>query len=277
MESNGSHARPTPRPDARQVVARALFLLLLGLAGLEASAELIDLGNGLVNDTTQNITWLKDAHHVQTLCTAADPIWLSFDLSSVVGGSGRTNAVACGGGGFLDWTEAAAWMVHLNANSYLGFNDWRLPRTGQPDSDCAFFTADGIDNDQGPGCLGSELGHLWTVPVPDGLENPTAIVDVGNGVCPNGACLLDSGPFDNFLSSIWSETEYAPDLTRAWHFVPGLGHSQPASKNVFQSQTAWPVRTGVTAPQVEIPTLSEWALILLALTLAIVGVRWAGR
>jgi len=47
-------------------------VLLFGLLGFisTAHAALNDLGNGLVGDTTLNITWMQDANLVKTSCDA---------------------------------------------------------------------------------------------------------------------------------------------------------------------------------------------------------------
>ena len=46
----------------------------------------------------------------------------------------------------------------MNANVYLGYNDWRLPVTLAPDTTCTNPSGTQVYN----GCTGSELGHLFT-------------------------------------------------------------------------------------------------------------------
>ncbi len=257
-------------------LSRILFLGMVSLmaAAIPVSGELSDLGNGTVYDSLQNLTWVRDANLVMTLCNAGDPLWQSFDPAAVPNSSGRNGTEVCSDEGSLNWYEATAWVEHLNANLFLGFDNWRLPATAQPDPSCAFYTDNGIDDDNGPGCLGSELGHLWTVAPPHGLGNPSAFVDVGNGTCPIGNCLLNSGPFIHFALNYWSRDTYAPDPNQAWRLVTGLGHSQFGQKTVFSSQIAWPVREGRGTPSVlEIPTLSDWTFFLFATLLAFTAIR----
>jgi len=62
-----------------------LGVLLFGLVGFVniSHAALNDLGNGLVNDTTLNITWMKDANLVKSSCDANDALWQAFDPTTV--------------------------------------------------------------------------------------------------------------------------------------------------------------------------------------------------
>ena len=117
-----------------------LGVLLFGLFGLVSTshAALNDLGNGLVNDTTLNITWMQDANLVKTSCDANNALWQAFDPAALPAAeqSGRTKAQICTANGTLNWFEAEAWMAVLNAQNYLGHNDWRQPATPQPDLTC---------------------------------------------------------------------------------------------------------------------------------------------
>jgi hypothetical protein len=65
-----------------------------------AEAALIELGNGLIYDTTQNLTWLQDAMYTRTS---------GFDTD-----------------GRMTYDEAVSWADNL---VYGGFDDWRLPRS----------------------------------------------------------------------------------------------------------------------------------------------------
>ncbi len=94
---------------------RKHLVLFLGLLGFSASSQavLIDLGNGLVNDTAQNITWLKDTNVFRTLCEADNPIATEF-----IPPNGFNTSCY----GAMKWENAEAWVARLNAHNYLGYN-----------------------------------------------------------------------------------------------------------------------------------------------------------
>ena len=77
---------------------RAVCLLGLLLVATPAHADLIDLGNGMVYDTVQDLTWLQDLQHARTSGDDAD--------------------------GRFTFTEAKTWASDL---VFGGFADWRLP------------------------------------------------------------------------------------------------------------------------------------------------------
>jgi hypothetical protein len=67
-----------------------------------ANALLIDYGNGLIYDKSQNLTWLQDANYANTSNTAIKPDEY----------------------GRMFWTDASNWADDLD---YKGYEDWRLP------------------------------------------------------------------------------------------------------------------------------------------------------
>ncbi len=75
----------------------ALFTALL-FAASPARADLFDLGNGMVYDNVQDLTWMQDLSYVSTSGFDAD--------------------------GRLTYTQAKGWVETL---TYGGYNDWRLP------------------------------------------------------------------------------------------------------------------------------------------------------
>jgi hypothetical protein len=77
----------------KQAVVVALLVTGLALDNI-AQAALIDRGNGLIYDSTQNITWTADANI----------------------------------GGLMDFSTATAWAANLN---YGGYNGWVLPTISQ--------------------------------------------------------------------------------------------------------------------------------------------------
>ena len=264
-----------------------LGVALFGLLGLvnTSQAALNDLGNGLVNDTTQNITWMKDANLVKTSCDADNALWQAFDPTTVTPNSGRTKAQICTDNGILNWFEAEAWMAVLNTQSYLGHNDWRQPLTPQPDLTCERVF--GAGNYHSYNCRGSELGHLFNASAPAGLGNPN---DAGTGTGLDGSsgtvgtecapiCFTQTGPFDNAQSfAYWSGSEFAPNPDLAWDFR-SLSGIQFIDGKDFNNFFVWPVRSGqsVVAPVTpqNVPTLSIWGLGIMSLLLAFVARRKA--
>lgn len=116
--------------------ALSKFAVLAGCSiAFNASAALIDRGNGLIYDDVLDVTWLADANYARTSGFSAD--------------------------GRMSWNAATEWVENL---SYQGYADWRLPRTLQPDPSCEFNDAlGGMNLSYGFGCLGSELGHMFHV------------------------------------------------------------------------------------------------------------------
>jgi hypothetical protein len=106
------------------------------LAGGGAQAALVDAGNGLVNDTVLDITWVADAG-------------LSNDQLS----------------GAANWQDLVDWAENL---VYAGYDDWRLASmsvaagtpTGSTDSiiDCS--------TDTEANCRDNELAYMYTYYLP---------------------------------------------------------------------------------------------------------------
>ncbi|MFH4624876.1 Lcl domain-containing protein [Vibrio alginolyticus] len=229
-----------------------------------AFAALNDVGSGLINDTTLNITWLKDANLVKTSCDANNSLWQAFDPTAVANNSGRSKIDICTDSGVLNWYEAEAWIGILNAQNYSGYNDWRQPATVQPDLTCSLTDTGG--QNRGFRCTGSELGHLFNV----SLGNPNSLDDS----CSH-SCLTNTGPFNNMQSSsYWSGTDYAPGSPIAWLFHTSAGFQDQFLKN-FANLFVWPVRSGQvavaptgTAQAVPVPVLSGFGLAALSFLLA---------
>lgn len=172
----------------------------------------------------------------------------------------------------------------MNAQSYLGYNDWRQPTTGPIDGS-TFNYSSGYDGtfDQGynisaPGTLhagstASELAHLFY----NSLGNPsfydTAGVDQSATYCtgPNG-CLQNTGPFSNMQPDIyWFGLDYAPNPTNAWDFGFGFGDQSDDAKDGY-GQYVWPVRAGqsgaASGTAQPVPALGGFGLAALGVLLA---------
>ncbi|MBT9488042.1 MAG: DUF1566 domain-containing protein [Rubrivivax sp.] len=98
--------------------------LLVAWAGT-AHADLFDRGNGMIYDSTLDITWLADMNYAKTSGADAD--------------------------GLMKWKAAQTWANNL---VHGGFSDWRLPSA---------LNADGSEPCFGARCIGSEMGHLFII------------------------------------------------------------------------------------------------------------------
>jgi|GEM_PF-2097177 len=256
-----------------------------------SQAALNNIGGGLVNDTSLNVTWLQDANMVKTLCSANDPLWQSWPepARAVANNSGRTKVQICTDsaaipftGGLLNWYEAENWIAHLNDNNYLGYNDWRQPSTFQADTSCEFIIV--LGQYAGFNCRESELGHLFNTSLVNPNDSGTGIsIDpakngpVGTNCFANAFgpapadCFQNTAPFSNAHSYVyWSGSSYAPNTASAWFFSTTTGKQDIIFKdpvNVY----VWPVRSGLSAVAASqpIPALSVWGLGIMALLLLV--------
>ncbi len=106
-----------------------------------AHAALYDRGNGMIYDSDQNITWLKDANYAAT----------QFSASS--GTLGDED-------GMMTWTEAQAWVAALE---FGGYDDWRLPAFKIPgDQLNKSYSVNGTtDRGYNVDTSHSEFAYLW--------------------------------------------------------------------------------------------------------------------
>ena len=101
-----------------------LLSLLIGAAlfifSFFVQAALHPPVNGQVYDDVLGINWLQDANVFKSLCDANDLLATGFipvDAASA--------AAICANNGKMGQNDAEAWIVRLNANNYLGHNNWR--------------------------------------------------------------------------------------------------------------------------------------------------------
>ena len=101
-----------------------------------ANAELVDLGNGMVYDSAQNLTWLQNA-----------------DMN-----------------GKMTWAEANAWAENL---VFGGYDDWRLPITIQfDDPSCSDDVRGTLFFETHVGCTGGEMEYLTAFELYDSEDPP---------------------------------------------------------------------------------------------------------
>ncbi len=205
----------------------AAFTLGLGIS----EAALNDRGNGLIYDDDLGITWMADA---------------SLSVTNTFGAAGVINPT-----GTMNWQTAHNWIDAMNAQAYLGFDNWRLPSTRYPDPSCEAVSG-------GHGCTGSEMGHLF-------YDELGGVAGQDIAVTHNSNYAL----FQNIQSNMyWSATGFtlAPSTPNdnAWTFYfPGGVQSTLAVENFA---AVWAVREGDVAL---VPEPDAYALALVGL-----GVVW---
>lgn len=229
---------------------KKIFFLWLVFCSFSSvsQAALIDVGNGLINDTAQKVFWLKDTNLFKTLCDANDPV--AMDLIPV---NAANAGVICANDGAMTWNDARAWIKLLNEKEYLGQRSWRQPVTpvaAQPDLSCE--TAFPSITNGGYNCRGSELGHLFNVAAPAGLANPNdagtgagldgSVGTIGTNCAPN--CFVNTGDFSNTSSRpYWMDDGYGsqafPD--HVWGFDTRSGFQGHDARNI-PTFYVWPVR-----------------------------------
>ena len=203
-------------------IALAVALALLGTS---SQASLIDRGSGLIYDADLGITWMSNA---------------SLSVTRTFGAAGTINAT-----GTMSWLTAQNWIGAMNAQAYLGFNNWRLPDTLYPDPSCSAVSG-------GQNCTGSEMGHLFYDEL-GGLAGHD-IADVHNS---------NYALFQNIQNNqYWSRTTFTqnPQISNdnAWVFLFPGGVQQTIAVENFNA--VWAVRNGDVLPAA-IPEPADLALI----------------
>lgn len=217
-----------------KIPIRPALLVAFGTlgVGLGPSAQAYDTmivrDNGqVVYDATANLSWISNANLAATN---------TFGVSGI------------NSGGAMSWYTALQWITAVNAANYLGFSDWRLPITLQPDVTCSSQSG-GVSS--GYNCTGSEMGNLF--------YNGLGEVPVNDITSVHNASYT---LFSNVQSiGYWSSTEYAPNTYDAWIFFGyGLQGSTPKTYNFY----AMAVRTGDVAPA---PEPDSYVMMLAGLSL----------
>jgi hypothetical protein len=151
--------------------------LILSAASAHAALIAVDEGK-IVDNTVNNTMWIADGDLFATLATASgDPAAFVQTVIKASGGviydtpndsdtpaySGKYSLTAedlpYGSGlGLMDWYGAKAFIIYLNSIKYLGYADWRLPRTA--DSTVGFPTLVGKGSGDSSPAAG-ELAELF--------------------------------------------------------------------------------------------------------------------
>lgn len=215
----------------KQTLLAASILSFSLLTATGAHATLESRLDGLaVYDTDRDITWLANAN-----LAATNTFGLTYGLDlGPNGGVTNYGPSIIATDGTMTWGGALKWIDAMNAVSYLGFSDWRLPTTTMPDWSCQ-YQANYNTYSYGSGCTGSEMGHLYYNEL--GGVAGSSIITTHNA---------NYSLFNNVqYTAYWSRTEYAADPLGAMSF--GADGGQSANyKNLYFKVLA--VRSGqVTA------------------------------
>jgi hypothetical protein len=218
-----------------------LAMAISSIGVMDASAELIDRGNGLLYDSVLNITWLQDANYAKTSGYDAD--------------------------GRMNWSAANTWAANL---VYGGYSDWRLAANTPVGANWNYNFSYNGTSDVGYNVISphSELSYMYYVNLGlKGAISPTGAFQQDYGVFGNGTTggQKNVGLVNNLQSFVyWSGTAYAPSpASYAWYFnsfdgSQGYGYQG----NEFY---AWAVRPGdVAAP---VPEPETYAMMLAGLGL----------
>ena len=204
-------------------------------------------------DTVLNITWLGDANDAMTTGYAA--------------------------GGFMNWTDANAFVRDL---TYGGYSDWRLPKTAPIGADWNYAASIDGSTDYSLGITSphSELAYMFAV----NLEN-TSLVPGGrvrlfdDPLNPNDESLFTNlGCSDTRAAcpTYWSGTTYGQNpyypmpVDARWVF--DMDYGWQSGDYADKLYYAWPVRDGDVAAHVPDPGSS-----LLLLGIGLVGLRACRR
>jgi len=190
-----------------------------------SQAALVDRGGGMIYDSVQNITWLKN-----------------WDTNN----------------GDMNWSTANAWAENL---VYGGFSDWRLPTAHRADGrgECFVDPCTGIDSDGN--LTRNEMGYLFYNYV--GGKLGTLVTDPTGDTALEIAnfALFTNLRADDF----WSGSEYLADPgSDAWRFDMFLGRNGVESKfQTYHAVAVRP--GDVAASAAAVPEPQSLALALLAL------------
>lgn len=205
-------------------IIKALFITTaLFSITATAHAALYDRGNGMIYDSTLNVTWLQDANYQHT-----------YDWPS-----GSYNVMP------TTWSQATAWAAQLD---YNGITGWRLPSARLMSTGNICYANDGTC-DIGYNNTTSELGSLYVE-----LGNTPGInkAGVAQPFSPLISTFIDAGTgkTDSFLhleDGVYLEAEAPPGNSGSvWEFFLNESGYQGYGPNSGPAD-AWAVHDGDVA------------------------------
>jgi hypothetical protein len=233
--------------------------LLFGVGAVQAALQpYTSDGKNLVYSTEQNLTWTADANLFRTQYLA-DTTIINQIKSAVPSVDGHTvvDGDFDSSNGRMTGYGAMAWVQWLGTISYGGFNDWRLPDV--LDAQCAGL---------GQTCPDGEFGYFW--------YNEGQLTDPPQAINTDPPGILGNY-FVNLQSHIYWVLPVTDGVAIIFNTNADFGGWYD-SQSLEKMNNAWAVRSGQITPPTPIPTLSEWAQILLALSLmGMAGWYWQRR
>ena len=120
--------------------SRFAATLVLALLASASRAELVNVGNGLINHPAANLTWVADANLFRTMAASDTALvanvvaaWTDGAIPTLAGDGTVHTIVAAdfdAATGRMNWYGARAWVNYLKVTHYKGYSDWRLPEVG---------------------------------------------------------------------------------------------------------------------------------------------------
>lgn len=213
---------------------KTAVLAALALVTGAAQAALFDRGNGMIYDSTHNITWLADLNYAQTSGYDSD--------------------------GLMTWYQAQQWATGL---TFGGFSDWRLPTMVAPQGCTVPASASSstyvCPQDELRGLFQTELGHQ------PGQAYTNSTGDTPEQIANRSLFSFPSASAGLITMNWWSGTEVQanPNMVYAYTVINGTGQG---AKDVVGQVRAVAVRDGDVLPVVTpVPEPQSLALVLLAL------------
>jgi hypothetical protein len=210
----------------KNTVKLSALAAVITLSCLNTHAALYNRGNGMIYDSTQNITWLQDANYARTS---------QYDYD-----------------GLMDWAKAKNWADNF---VYRGFTDWRLASAGLNGTNdpCWYGSCPGFYNgayDQSFNNDRSEVGHLYLELGNWSERYANGTVHWGYGF--NNKSFIDgsTGQTYSFLNVgsgdiYWTEDKYKTSNIDAWVFHAFNGRQD--HYGLGSEVNAWLVRDGDVA------------------------------
>lgn len=262
------------------IKAACLGLALLAQAGAAQAAlhgrdlDPVAAGFEAWYDDQLGITWMADANLAATE---------SFGVAGI-------GVPWLGSAGGMTAGTAQAWVAAMNSAQYLGFSDWRLPRSAPLNGAThTYLVATDGSTDIGyrvslpgtafAGSTAHEMAHLFY----NTLGNPAIAFDPGFVTPPCApppdptGCLLNRGPFRyGALGAgeigVWWSADVATDASLAGYrhtFDMLTGYAGIADGGTLNLM-AWAVRDGDVLP---VPEPATWALWLAGAA----GLAWRAK
>lgn len=221
-----------------KTASRFAASLALVLLASNSRAELVNVGNGLINHPAANLTWVADGDLFKTMAAADSTLvtkiiqaWADGPIPTLAG-NGATHALVAADfnatTGKMNWYGARAWANYLSTTHYKGYSDWRLPEIGTASLQTGGCTVC-VPGDGGFAINTSEWWRLFFEELGGTVSVPIATSNNGN------AALFQNIAGDAFWGN--AQNGLATALFRD-------GGEQISAQTSVVGYRAWPVRVG---------------------------------